>query len=118
MHAANTYRFVSRAARTATLVLAVCGLIFPQIAHARRHPRGTAYHVIKSVNEQAKTVTVGTEHNKDETEQVLKVTGFTEITLDGQKATLHDLQPGMKVDIDLESDNEVKALDAVHVSKK
>ena len=40
---------------------------------------------------------------------------FTEITVDGQKATLHDLKPGMKVDVTNDSDDVAAAITATHV---
>ena len=122
-HIAPSLRVCLRTARVVPLALAVCALLLPPSAHAkgRRKPsqqsQGSAFHMIKAVNENAKTVSVGTENNKDQTLKVLKVTTFTEITVDGQKATLHDLQPGMKVELDMESDNEAKTLDATHVNK-
>ncbi len=121
---APSFRFYHRAARAVLLVLVAFALLLPSSAHAKRRRKkeeqqtqGSAFHMIKAVNESAKTVSVGTENNKDQTLKVLKVTTFTEITVDGQKATLHDLQPGMKVDLDMESDNEAKTLDATHVNK-
>ena len=74
--------------------------------------------MIKSVNEARHTVNVGHEHGKDHSEKTVTVNGFTEITVDGQKATLRDLKPGMMVQVDLESDNVASGLDATHVNKK
>ena len=93
----------------------MCGIALPGANAHRSHQN--AYHVIIAVNEAAHTVTIGTEHSKDHTEKALKITGFTEITVDGQKATLHDLQPGMMVQIDEEADDVAKAIDAQHHKK-
>ena len=92
--------------------------MIPGQAWARHHYHPNAYTVIRSVDEAGKKVVVGTEHNKDHTEKAVLVTAFTEITVDGQKATLHDLKPGMNVKLDLETDNEAAALDATHVNPK
>ena len=71
-----------------------------------------------AVNESSKMVRIGHEHGKDHSEKAVKVTNFTEITVDGQKATLHDLHKGMMVNVDLEADDVAAALDAKHVNKK
>ena len=70
------------------------------------------------MNETAKTVTVGHENSKDQTVKLLKVTDFTEITVDGQKSALHDLKPGMMVGVETEADDVAAALAAKHVNKK
>ena len=103
----------------AAVLLVMCGLVLPQTVQARRHHwHPNAYHIIKAVDEASQTVVVGTEHSKDHSEKALKVNGFTEITVDGLKATLHDLHPGMMVQVDEEADNVAAALDAQHHNKK
>ncbi len=70
------------------------------------------YEDITAVDEGAKTVSIGHKNGKDHSIKALKVNTFTEITLDGQKATLHDLKPGMKVDVTNDSDDVAAALTA------
>ena len=112
----SAVRWSRRVVCTTAFLCTLGGTILPRTAGAHRwHPN--AYQVIKAVNEEAKTVTIGTEHNKDHTEKALKVTAFTEVTVDGQKATLHDLKPGMRVEVDLNSDDEAKGLTAFHMNK-
>ena len=108
-----------KALRVTTLLLTICSLSLAHVVQAKRHhSHPNAYHVIKTVNEKTQTVTIGTEHSKDHSEKALKVNGFTEITVDGLKATLHDLHPGMMVQVDEDADNVAAALDAQHTNKK
>ena len=82
-----------------------------------RHKQKPQYEDITAVDEGAKTVTVGHKNGKDHSTEALKINDFTEITVDGQKATLKDLKPGMKVDVDRESDDIASTLTATHVQK-
>lgn len=91
-------------------------LTWASVVEAKHHG-DSAYQVIVAVDEGAKTVTIGHEHTKDHSVKTLKVTGFTEITVDGQKATLHDLQKGMMVQIETEADDVAASLEAKHVMK-
>jgi len=77
--------------------------------------RKSQYEDITAVDEAAKTVTIGHKNGKDHSTEALTVNTFTEITVDGQKATLHDLKPGMKVDVGRDSDNVAASLTATHV---
>ena len=105
--------------RVAAVFLVICGVTFPRIAQAgKHHSHPNAYNVINAVNEEAQTVTFGTEHSKDHSEKSLKINGFTEITVDGIKATLHDLKPGMMVHVDEDTDNIAKTIEAQHHNKK
>ncbi len=81
--------------------------------HHRGKPKAQ-YEDITAVNEGAKTVTIGHKNGKDHSEHAVTVNFFTEITVDGQKATLHDLKPGMKVDVTNGTDNIASALEATH----
>ena len=111
-------RILRSVCRAAVLVLVTCGIASPRVALAGHHKHEAAYQVIRSVDEGGKKILVGTENNKDHTEKAVLVTAFTDITVDGQKATLHDLKPGMSIQVDLESDNQAATLTATHVNKK
>ncbi len=68
------------------------------------------------MNERAQTVLVGHAHGSNHTTKLLKVNGFTEITVDGSKATLRDLKKGMMVEVTQGGDaDEAAALAASHV---
>jgi hypothetical protein len=75
-----------------------------------------SYEVIASVDEGAGTVLIGHANSSNRTTKSLKVTKFTDITVDGQKATLHDLKKGMMVEVTQGGDaDEAAALKASHV---
>ena len=81
---------------------------------AKRH--GPSYEVIVAVNESAGTVLIGHANGDNHTTKALKVNGFTEITVDGKKASMRDLKKGMLVEVTLGGDaDEAAALAASHV---
>ena len=53
--------------------------------------------MVKSVNASANKVSIEHVGGKDKQERDLSVSAFTEITVDGKKATLADLKPGARV---------------------
>ena len=115
----NAGRAFGTVLRFAAVLLVVCGIVLPRTAQAgKHHSHPNAYHLITAVNEEAQTVTVGTENSKDHSEKSLKINGFTDITVDGLKATLHDLKPGMMVQVEEDTDNIAKAIEAQHHNKK
>ena len=86
----------------------------PATSQARKHP--PSYEVIVSVNESAGTVVIGHAHGNNHSTKLLKIDKFTEITVDGQKAAIHDLKKGMMVDVTLGGDADIAAtLQASHV---
>ena len=105
--------------RIVAVFLVICGLLLPRTAQAGKHHwHPNAYHIITAVNETTQVVTIGTENSKDHSEKSLKINGFTDITVDGLKATLRDLKPGMMVQVNEDTDNVAKAIDAQHHNKK
>ena len=93
-------------------------MVVPRLAQARRHHHPSSFEIITAVDESSRTVTIGHEYGRNHSEKAVKVTDFTEITVDGQKGKLHDLHKGMMVNVDLEADDVAAALDAKHVNKK
>ena len=90
--------------------LFICVALTPADAKAPRKkgspaptPHGT---VISSVTGNSITVT------DDKTAKTITVTPFTEVTLNGQKATFADLKPGMRVELALSSPTQASRITA------
>ena len=73
------------------------------------------YNEITAVNATAGTVSISHRGGKDEQNRDLKTSAFTEIVVDGKKATLAALKAGMHVTYTLGGDGETAAhIETVH----
>ena len=90
--------------------LFICAALTPAHAKAPRKkgsPPPTPHAtVISSVSGNTITVT------DDKNAKAITVTPFTEVTLNGQKATLADLKPGMRVELTLSSPTQASRITA------
>ncbi len=84
------------------LIAVVCGLLAfePAFGASKRKPTPAPDHtpVITSVSAAAITIAEG------KTAKTLGITSFTEITVNGQKATAAELKPGMNANVTLGTD--------------
>ena len=99
--------FVSRFALTGLVILT---LIAPAFGAGKKKPtaKPTPHDiVISAVSGNAVTVT---DENSTKT---VTVTQFTEITVNGQKATIADLKPGMTVNLGLKGPTEASRITAI-----
>lgn len=96
--------------RVLVCALLTCSFAAPSFAKAKKTTKATpapAHEpMITAVSGNTITVT------DDKTARALTVTQFTEITLNGQKATLADLKPGMTVSVVLSSPTQVSRVTA------
>jgi hypothetical protein len=98
---------ISGSWRAVFVGLALLCLSWPATSSAKK--REPSYEVIVSVNEAAGTVVIGHAHGNNHSTKSLKIDKFTEITVDGQKAAIHELKAGMMVDVTLGGDADVAA---------
>jgi hypothetical protein len=97
-----------------TFITAWVGVSFAQLAlqggtiHYHPAPQLHQETTIKSVTPSAITVTTRTLDDRDklvqEQTRAFIITRFTEITVNGVRATLADLRPGMKVNVAMSTD--------------
>ena len=86
-----------------------CTAVAPAFAKAKKKasPAPTPHPtVISSVSGNTITVT------DDKNAKAITVTPFTEVTLNGQKATFADLKPGMRVELVLSSPTQASRITA------
>jgi hypothetical protein len=83
------------------------GFIAPGFAKAKKSPPPTPHEiVISSISGNTITIT------DDKTAKTVTVTQFTEITVNGQKATFADLKPGMGVNLTLNGPTQASRITA------
>lgn len=92
----------NRALRLALVAVAVCSVSISAASAAQRKPKAkppeTHVTVIASVTPQSITI------NEDKVTKAFAITQFTEITVNGQRATVNELKPGMSVTVGLGGD--------------
>src|SRR5207248_9934656 len=92
------------------VLLTAFAFVAPSFAKAKKTTKATPAPVhepmISAVSGNTITVT------DDKTARALTVNQFTEITLNGQKATLADLKPGMSVSVVLSGATQVSRITA------
>ena len=77
--------------------------------HSHRKKLDPPYEAIQSVNMSAGTVTIVPKNGASHTSKTLRITPDTVVTISGQRSTLQQLQPGMKVNVGLGADADAAA---------
>jgi hypothetical protein len=82
-------------------LLVAAALSMPLDVHAGppKAPPKPQYQAIDAVDATAKTITVSYHNSKNPNAKTLKITERTEIQVNGAKATINELQPGMKISV-------------------
>jgi hypothetical protein len=76
---------------------------------SHRKQLGPPYEAIQSVNTSAGTVTIVPKNGVSHTPKTLRITPDTVVTISGQRSTVQQLQPGMKVNVGLGADADAAA---------
>ena len=94
---------MNTALRRTLLALLICStlpaLVFAGGKLKPKEPFKPAYDVVQAVDPTANSVTIGHANSTDTSTKTYKLDKFSEVEVNGEKASLADVKPGMKASV-------------------